>query len=116
MTHVHSPDPNLIGCDVIWGGVPPPFCSTYDFHGVDVLLDTVGRGLTLPVHQDIVGVMVCEDAGPIGVIPSHEVELIHALKCLLLRARTRSLLVELLEYVAGLNQPNLLASSTRGGS
>ena len=22
-THVHSPDPNLIGCDVIWGGVPP---------------------------------------------------------------------------------------------
>ena len=22
-THVHSPDPNLIGCDVICGGVPP---------------------------------------------------------------------------------------------
>ncbi len=29
MTHVQSPDSNLIGCDVIWGGVPPPFCSTY---------------------------------------------------------------------------------------
>ena len=22
MTQVHSPDPNLIGCEVIWGGVP----------------------------------------------------------------------------------------------
>ena len=30
-TQVHSPDPNLIGCDVIWGGIPAPFCSTYDF-------------------------------------------------------------------------------------
>lgn len=25
MTHVQSPDPHLIGWEVIWGGVPPPF-------------------------------------------------------------------------------------------
>ena len=63
MTHVHSPDPNLIGWDVIWGGAPPPFCSTYDFMASMSRLDAVGRGLSLPGHQDIVGVMLSEDAG-----------------------------------------------------
>src|SRR5947209_19131368 len=29
-TQVHSPDPNLIGCETIWGGLPPAE-STYAF-------------------------------------------------------------------------------------
>jgi hypothetical protein len=80
MTHVHSPDPNLIGCEVIWGGAPSAAVFDVRLHGLDVLLDAVGRGLSLPVHEDIVGVMVSEDAGPVGVVPSHDVEFIHALK------------------------------------
>lgn len=28
---VQSLEPNLIGCEVIFGGVPPPVCSTYAF-------------------------------------------------------------------------------------
>jgi hypothetical protein len=34
----------------------------------------------LPVHQYVVGVIVSEDTGPVGTVPPHEVELIHALK------------------------------------
>ena len=49
-------------------------------HGRDVLLDAMGRGLTLPVNQDIVGVMVSEDAGPIGAIPPGKGEIDHSLK------------------------------------
>ena len=45
-----------------------------------MLLDAVGLRLSLPVHEYIVGVMVSEDASPVGVVPSHEVGFIHALK------------------------------------
>ena len=49
-------------------------------HGVDVLVDAVRRWLTLPVHQHVVGVVVGEHAGPVGVVPSDRVKIIHALE------------------------------------
>jgi hypothetical protein len=64
MTQVHSPEPNAIGCALIWGGVPP----------------AVSRILALPVDQHVVGVVVREDAVPVGVVPSVEVKVIHALE------------------------------------
>ena len=79
-THVHSPDPNLIGWDVIWGGVPPPLCSTYDFMASMCSSMPWVLGLSLPVHEYFVGVIVSEHAGPVAVVPSDKVEFIHALK------------------------------------
>jgi len=54
-THVQSPDPNLTGWDVIWMGVPP-------------VVSTNARMAS------------GEHAVPVGAVPSHEVELIHALE------------------------------------
>jgi len=78
-THVQSPDPNLTGWDVIWMGVPPAV-STKRPHGIDVLLDPMGLGLPVDIYKNVVGMVVGEHAVPVGAVPSHEVELIHALE------------------------------------
>jgi len=60
-TQVHSPEPNLIGWERIWGGVAP---------GIDVrlrrldLLDSLSRFLTLPVDVHVIGVVVGKEASP----------------------------------------------------
>jgi hypothetical protein len=40
----------------------------------------VGHWLTLPVHHDVVGVVMREHAMPIGAVPSGEVEIVHSSK------------------------------------
>ena len=45
-----------------------------------MLLDAVRHGLALPIHEHVVGVVVGEHSVPVGVVPSGEVEVIHALE------------------------------------
>jgi hypothetical protein len=47
-----------------------------------MLFNPVSRRLTLPVHQDIVGVVMGEHTVPVGIVPSIEVKIIHALEIL----------------------------------
>jgi hypothetical protein len=49
-------------------------------HGIDVLLDPVGVGLPVDIYKNVVRMVVGEHAVPVGAVPSHEVELIHALE------------------------------------
>jgi hypothetical protein len=60
-------------------------------HGRDVLLDAMGRGLSLPVDQYVGGVMVREDAGPVSAVPSHEIQLIHGMQVAINRVVVRQL-------------------------
>src|SRR5690349_11634383 len=46
----------------------------------EVLLDAVRHGLALPIHQHVVGVVASEHAVPVGVVPSGEVKVVHALE------------------------------------
>jgi hypothetical protein len=78
-TQVHSPEPNLIGWDATWIGVPP-VDSTRASIALDVLLDTACGRLPFDFHKDVVGVLVGEHAMPVGSVLSLEVELIHSLK------------------------------------
>src|SRR5262245_17528826 len=47
-------------------------------HGIDVLFDAAGPWLPVDVYENIVGVVAGEHSLPVGLVPSHEVELIHA--------------------------------------
>jgi hypothetical protein len=82
MTQVQSPDPNAIGWLVICGGVSPAG-SDICLHGSYVLFNAMSRFLALPVYQDVVSVMVCKNAMPIGVIPADKVEIVHSFQVLL---------------------------------
>jgi hypothetical protein len=45
-----------------------------------VLLDPMGLGLPVDIYTNVAGMVVGEHAVPVGAVPSHEVELIHALE------------------------------------
>jgi hypothetical protein len=50
------------------GRCTPPVVFNVCLHGFDVLLDAVGLRLSLPIHEYFVGVIMSEDAGPVGVV------------------------------------------------
>ena len=68
-TQVQSPDPNS---DRVRGDLRRRTATTlFDvcLHGINVLTDAMGSGLSLPVDENVVGVVVGEHTGPIGVVP-----------------------------------------------
>ncbi len=40
----------------------------------------MGLGLPVDIYKNVVGMVVGKHAVPVGAVPSHEVELIHALE------------------------------------
>ena len=76
-THVHSPEPNLIGWDAIYGLVYPHRSPQRTPSWPQCARGYRGSWLASPVHQDIAGVVAGEDASPITVVPTHEIEFIH---------------------------------------
>src|SRR5262245_33093344 len=77
-THVHSPDPKLIGCDLTWAGVPP-VVSTKAFMA-SMCSDAVGLGQPVDIYENVVGVAAGEHSRPVGLVPPVEVEFIHGLE------------------------------------
>jgi hypothetical protein len=75
-----GPEPDRVRRDLGWCTATAAVLFDVRLHGRDVLLYAVGRGLSLPFHEDIVGVMVSKDTGPIGIVPSNEIKVIHTLK------------------------------------
>jgi hypothetical protein len=43
----------------------------------------MSRFLALPVDEDVVGVMIGENAAPISVIPADKIEIVHSLYVLI---------------------------------
>src|SRR5690349_699959 len=61
-------------CDLGWRSA---YGVDKRLHRVDMFLETVCRFLALPVNQLVLGVIVCEYAVPIGIVPAVEVEIVH---------------------------------------
>src|SRR5438876_4871037 len=49
-------------------------------HGVNVLLNAVRLRLPVDIHENVVGVIVGEDATPVRSVPAREIELIHTVE------------------------------------
>ena len=77
ITQVQSPDPKAMGCEESLGRGAP--------NGIDegltcgnVLRDATRGFLSLPVHKNIISVVMGEDAVPVGLVPTVEVEIVHS--------------------------------------
>ena len=75
--HVHSPDPKLMGWDVILDGRATGGRG-HGLHGVDVRLNSPGGRLAIDDDEHIVCVIMGEDAVPVSAISTLEVEFVHA--------------------------------------
>ena len=79
ITQVQSPDPKAMGCEGELGRRAP--------NGIDesltcgnVLRNATRGFLSLPVHKNIISVVMGEDAVPVGLVPTVEVEVVHSLE------------------------------------